>query len=273
MDSHLVAGRPFSATDVAGAPPVALVSEAYVKRFFDGENPIGRRILIGCYKGCPDKTVAATEIIGVVRDLRDASLEQTRLRHSVWVPLAQSGRIWSPVPAFVVRANDPAVAAAALRRAVTTAEPRMGVPDVAAMSDIVLASMSWRRFSTVLMICFATLALVLTCVGIYGVASYAVSQRVQEIGVRMALGALPRSVVALVVRQGVRPAAYGLVAGLVVALWLSRILTKFLFGVTSHDPKSFASVAAVLMLVAIIASYFPARRASHVDPMTALRGD
>jgi putative ABC transport system permease protein len=132
-------------------------------------------------------------------------------------------------------------------------------------------SMSWRRFSTVLMVCFAALALALTCVGIYGVASYSVSQRVQEIGVRIALGAKPGSVVALVVRQGVRPAVIGLLVGVVLALGLSRILTKLLFGVGPRDPLSFAAVAAVLLGVAIVASYLPARRAARVDPASALR--
>jgi putative ABC transport system permease protein len=141
------------------------------------------------------------------------------------------------------------------------------------MTDIVSASLSWRRFSTVLMVCFAGLALALTCVGIYGVAAYAVSQRVQEIGLRMALGARPAGVVALVVRQGVTPAAIGLVVGLGAALLLTKVLSKLLFGVGPRDPVSFASVALVLLGVAITASYLPARRAACVDPAGALRAD
>lgn len=272
MDIHLLAGRDINASDVATSPPVVLVSTAYVKRFFPGENPIGRRILIGCYKGCPGREAkAAAQIVGIVPDLRDQSLEQSTPRHTIWVPLAQGGGGFAGMPAFVVRATDPSVAASALRRAIDDADPRMGVPDIAAMSDIVTASVSWRRFSMVLMICFAALALALTCVGIYGVASYAVSQRTQEIGIRMALGARPRAVVGLVVRQGVRPAAIGLVAGLVLALLLSKVLAKLLFGVGPRDPISFASVALVLLVVAVAASYFPARRAARVDPARALR--
>jgi putative ABC transport system permease protein len=274
MGIRLVGGRDFSASDAASAPHVALVSQAYAKRFFNGTSPIGRHILIGCYKGCPRDTLrTAYEIVGVVSDLHDASLEETRLRHTVWVPLAQVDGRKLNVPAFVVRATDAGVAATALRRAISDAEPRMGVPDVAAMTDIVSRSMSWRRFSTVLMICFAGLALALTCVGIYGVASYAVSQRVQEIGVRMALGARPSGVVALVVAQGVRPAAVGLVIGLALALALSRILARLLFGVGPRDPASFAAVAGVLLVVAVVASYLPARRAARVDPALALRAE
>jgi predicted permease len=275
MDIGLVAGRDINETDLAGTTLVALVSESYARDFFKGENPIGRRVLIGCYKGCPSRpNKVALEIVGVVRDLRDASLEQKSLRQTIWVPLAQvtSGGFLA-VPAFVIRSNDPSVAATALRRAVTTVEPRMGVPDVAAMSDIVSQSMSWRRFSMVLMISFAALALVLTCIGIYGVASYAVSQRVREIGVRMALGARPRSVVALVVRQGVRPAAVGLVAGLGLAFGLSKILKSMLFGVGPRDPLSFGAVAMLLLGVALVASYVPARRAARIDPASALRAE
>jgi predicted permease len=276
MDIGLAAGRDFTETDVAGTPPVVLVSEAYVRRFFKGENPIGQHVLIGCYKGCPGKEPKVVpEIIGVVRDLRDESLEDKRARLTVWVPLAQAtnGAMSTGIPAFVVRANDPSVAATALRRAVTDAEPRMGVPDVAAMTDIVSQSMSWRRFSTVLMACFAGLALVLTCIGIYGVASYAVTQRVQEIGVRMALGARPSNVVALVVGQGVRPAVTGLFVGVVLALALSKVLTSLLFGVGPRDPLSIGAVAVVLIAVAITASYLPARRAARIDPATALRAE
>jgi len=273
MDIRLVAGRDIAESDAATSPLVGLVSEAYAKRFLSDGNPIGRHILIGCYKGCPDRNPPPIEVVGVVRDLRDMSLEQPRLRRTIWVPWAQANTDFARVPAFVVRANDPAVAASALRRAIAAADPRIGNPDVLAMTDIVSASLSWRRFSTVLMVCFAGLALALTCVGIYGVAAYAVSQRVQEIGLRMALGARPAGVVALVVRQGVTPAAIGLVVGLGAALLLTKVLSKLLFGVGPRDPVSFASVALVLLGVAITASYLPARRAACVDPAGALRAD
>jgi putative ABC transport system permease protein len=274
MDIALVAGRDISETDVATSPPIVLVSQAYAKQFFGNENPIGKRILIGCYKGCPgQKGVTPNEIVGVVADIRDQSLEQKAPHGTIWVARAQQSEDLLSFPAFVVRANDPATAANALRRAIAEDDPRLASPDIAAMSDIVSASMSWRRFTTLLLLSFATLALVLTCVGIYGVASYSVSQRVREIGLRMALGALPKSVVALVVRQAVTPAACGLVVGLAGALWLSRVLTNQLFGVSAHDPVSLGSVAGVLMLVAIVASYFPARRAARVDPATALKSE
>lgn len=284
MGIRLVAGRDISEADVASGPPVVLVSEAYVKKFLSDGNPIGRRILIGCFKGCLSEVRSAVEheigrrptpveIVGVVGDLRDGSLEQARLRRTIWVPWSQANADRARVPKFVVRANDPAVAASALRRAIAEADPRITAPDVVAMTDIVSASLSSRRFTTVLMACFAGLALALTCVGIYGVAAYAVSQRFQEIGLRMALGARPAGVVALVVRQGATPAALGLVVGLGMALLLTKVLSKLLFGVGPRDPLSFASVALVLLGVAVTASYVPARRAARVDPAGALRSE
>ena len=273
MDIRVIAGRDIGDAEVEGSPPVMLVSEAYAKRFLSGANPIGQRVLVGCYKGCPDRHPTPFEVVGIVHDLRDASLDQTRARRTIWVPLAQTDADFARAPAFVVRASDPAVAATALRRAIADADPRIGTPDVAAMTDIVSASLSWRRFSMVLMACFAALALVLTCVGIYGVASYSVSQRRREIGLRMALGARPAGVVALVVRQGATPAAVGLVVGLGVALLLTRVLSKLLFGIGPRDPLSFASVAFVLLGVAVAASYIPARRAARVDPAGALRSE
>jgi putative ABC transport system permease protein len=141
------------------------------------------------------------------------------------------------------------------------------------MTDIVSRSLSWRRFAMVLMSVFATIALVLTCVGIYGVVAYSVAQRVHEIGVRVALGARPAGVVALVVRQGIRPAVAGLAVGLIGALSLSRLLASMLYGVGPRDPASLAAVAAVLTTVAALACYLPARRAARVDPLVALRSD
>ncbi|HEY4130374.1 MAG TPA: ABC transporter permease [Gemmatimonadaceae bacterium] len=273
MDVRVLAGRDFGDADVASAPAVAIVSQAYARNFFHDENPIGQRILIGYYKG--QKTPFSDQprtIVGVVADLKDGSLERM-VRHTVWVPQAQANGQFSKVPSFVVRASDAGIASTALRSSIADAEPRMRSVDIMAMGDLVSASLANRRFSTVLMTTFALLALVLTCVGIYGVASYSVSQRVQEIGLRMALGAEPRGVIALVVGEGVRPAAIGLVLGLIVALSLSKVLTHMLFGVSAHDPKSMAAVGLVLIIVAALASYFPARRAARVDPVSALRAE
>ena len=276
MGVRLIAGRDILDSDNEGAPAVAIISQSFAKRYWPNQNPIGQRLLLGRFKGKligPAFADPPREIIGVVPDLRDMTLDQTRPRHTVWVPQAQAPKAMVKIPAFVVRASDARIAADALRRAISETDPRMRAPEVAAMADIVSRSLSWRRFAMVLMSVFALLALTLTCVGIYGVVAYSVAQRVHEIGVRMALGARPGSVVALVVAQGMRPAVVGLLVGLGGALALSRLLAKMLYGVGPRDPLSLGLVALVLATVAVVASYLPARRASRVDPLTALRSD
>jgi ABC-type antimicrobial peptide transport system permease subunit len=141
------------------------------------------------------------------------------------------------------------------------------------MDDVVSASLWWRRFGVVLMSVFATVALVLTCVGIYGVVSYSVAQRVQEIGIRIALGARPSRVTRLVVAQGMRPAILGLIVGLAGALALTRLLRTMLYQVSPREPLPLGLVALLLVAIALVASYIPARRAARVDPLTALRGE
>jgi predicted permease len=276
MDVRLIAGRDILDSDTQASQAVALISQSFAKRYWPNESPIGHRLLLGRYKGKligPAFDEPPREIIGVVPDLRDMSLDQKRPRSTVWIPQAQAPKALTRIPAFVVRATDAGIAADALRRAISAADPRMRAPDVAAMTDIVSQSLAWRRFSMVLMTAFALIALTLTCVGIYGVVAYSVAQRVHEIGVRMALGARPGSVVALVVAQGVRPAVVGLLLGLAGALVLSRLLATMLYGVGPRDPLSLGLVAFVLASVAVLASYLPARRASRVDPLTALRSD
>jgi ABC-type antimicrobial peptide transport system permease subunit len=251
---------------------VTVISQSYADTFFPGENPIGQHVMIGVYKGQGPDSIAS-EVVGIVPDLKDASLEAKRVRHTVWVPAAQATIMGASMPAFVVRSNDATAAANALRAAIAEADSRMGVPSVAAMSDVVARSVAPRRFTMILMATFAVIALALTCVGIYGVTSYAVSQRTQEIGVRIALGARPANVVRLIVRQGARPAILGLLIGLGLAAWASRAIASMLFGIGPRDPASLGAVALLLALVALVASYLPARRASRVDPVTALRSD
>jgi predicted permease len=276
MGIRVLAGREFLDSDDANAPAVALISQSFARRYWRDQNPIGQRLLLGRYKGKlvgPQFDEPARVIIGVVPDVRDMSLDQLRPRITVWVPQAQAPKGLVRLPAFVVRANDAGVAADALRRAIAEGDPRIRAPEIQAMTDIVSRSLSWRRFAMVLMSVFALLALSLTCVGIYGVVAYSVAQRVHEIGVRIALGARPGGVVALVVAQGIRPAVIGLLVGLGGALSLSRLLASMLYGVGPRDPIALAAVAIVLTTVAFVASYLPARRAARVDPLIALRSD
>jgi predicted permease len=274
MDITLLAGRDFDESDTRTAPPVVIVSKSYASKLFPDENPIGRRIYIGVYHGRNKARVVPSEIVGVVTDLRDRSLDQNQLRQTIWVSHAQAGmRMGANLSSFVVRATDPSLAAGALRHAIADADPELPVADVASMNDIVLQSLGNRRFSMVLLTSFALVAVMLTCVGIYGVAAYSVSQRTREIGVRIALGAQPRSVVGLVIRQGVRPALLGLGIGLVLALVVSRVIASLLFGIGPRDPLSLTIVAALLAIVTLVATWLPAQRAARVDPVQALRAD
>jgi putative ABC transport system permease protein len=273
MDIKLLTGRDFSATDTRDSPRVVIVSKAYAAKLFPDENPIGRRIYLGVYHGRRKEKVIPSEIIGIVSDLRDRSLDQAQLRQTVWVSHAQATGMNGGLSSFVVRATDPAVAANALRRAIADADPNLPAADIASMNDVVSQSLGNRRFSMVLLTTFALVALALTCVGIYGVASYSVSQRTREIGVRIALGAQPQSVVGLVVRQGVRPAMIGLAIGVALALVVSRVIASMLFGIGPRDPVSLSIVVGLLAVVTLIATWLPARRAARVDPVQALRAE
>jgi putative ABC transport system permease protein len=269
-------GRAITDADSRLAPPIVLVSKSFADKWWPGENPLGRRIWIGKFGDRPVGKRSgdpAREIVGVVADMKDMALEQLRPRHTVWVPQAQMTHV--SLPSFAVRATDTRVAAIALRAAIQDADPRMGAPEISAMRDVASSSSSYQQrwFTLVLMSLFAAVALGLTSVGIYGVVAYSAARRVHEIGVRMALGARPANVVVLVVGQGMRPVILGLACGLLAALALSRLLTKILFGVSPHDPRTLAVVALVLTAVALLASYLPARRATRVDPLTALRSE
>ena len=274
-------GREITDADDHAAPAIVLVSKSFADKWWPGENPLGRRIWIGKFGGKAGRAGPGDpmrEIVGVVPDMKDMALDQMRPRHTVWVPQAQmtAGFLsYVSLPSFAVRATDARVAATALRSAIQDADPRMGVPEVSAMRDIITLSSSYQQrwFTLVLMSLFSAVALGLTSVGIYGVVAYSVARRVHEIGVRMALGARPVNVIGLVVGQGMRPVILGLAGGLVSALVLSRLLTKMLFGVSPHDPRTLASVAAVLTVVALLANYLPARRATRVDPLSALRSE
>jgi putative ABC transport system permease protein len=271
---RLLRGRNVSEADDRRAPGVVIINQSFADKFWPGDSPIGRRVWLGRHNGKavgPKFDEPAREIVGVVADSKDVSLAQARARPTAWVPLPQVPRGLVRLPAFAARGPDAAVVVAAVRRATAAADPRMPAPDVTAMSDIVSASLSSRRFSMVLMTLFAAVALGLTSVGIYGVVAYSVARRVHEIGVRLALGARPVNVLALVMRQGMTPVVAGLAAGLAASLALTRSLASMLYGVGPRDPRAIASVAALLAAVAAMACLIPARRAASGDPLRALR--
>jgi predicted permease len=265
MGIPVVRGRAFDANDRAGAPPVALVSQAFARRFWPDADPIGKRI------GYPQQSPWLT-VVGIVPDMKLDSLRDTSAV-AVLVPFAQRPAYATPAMFIVVRSNaDVGVIARQLRETVASIDRTVPVTSVRTMSGVLAQSVERPRFTTSLVVGFALAALVLGATGIYGVMSYIVNQRAQEMGVRMALGATPRDIVRLVVGRGAALAVGGAIVGCVVALLTTRLLQSLLFGVSATDPLTFTVSVTVFVGVAILASAGPARRATRADPVQALRG-
>ena len=267
MGIPLQRGRFFNARDTAEASPVVIVNRRLAEHFWPGEDPTAKRLKIGPVDAPgPWATVA-----GVVGDVRQTGLygEQD---FELYVPYAQEWRGFVAPRDLVVRTtSDAASLAGAVRQAVSAVDKDQPISNVRTMDQVLATAVSRERFQTLLLALFATLALVLACVGLYGVISYAVVQRTHEIGVRMALGAQPGDVLRLVINQGMLLTLIGLVIGVAAAFAVTRVMTEMLFGVTATDPLTFAGVPIVLGVIAFFACYVPARRATKVDPLVALR--
>ncbi len=262
-------GRELRESDDAAHPNVIVVDETLAKRTWPAENPVGKRLNVSfIHEGSFDPTVA--EVVGVVGHVRYRDLG-TDGRGQVYVPYFQSAR---PELAFTIHApRDPGSLAAAARREVAALDPELAVSKVRLLSDYVRDAGTAARFTTVIAGALAGLALLLAAIGIYGLLAYSVAQRSNEIGVRMALGGRPASILWLVVRQAIGLVAAGLAAGLAAALVMTGLLQKLLYGVGPRDAATLAAAAAVLAAAGAVAAWLPARRAIRVDPIAALRGD
>ena len=255
----LLQGRWFDARDTRQSPRVTVISGAMARRHFDGENPIGHRLMYG-------KT--PLEIIGVVGDVKYQGLQLDA--EPVFYQLASQSPFWDMW--LLVRTRGRADALAPMvRQEIRALHPGVPVDRIGTMTDALAESVSLPRFRSLLMTTFAVAALLLAAIGIYGVVAYTVAQRTAEIGLRMALGATPSSVLAIVVTRGSRPVVVGVALGLAGAVGLTRLLETMLFGVTSFDTLTFAGAAAVLTAVALAATVIPAYRAARIDPVRALR--
>jgi putative ABC transport system permease protein len=257
-----VRGREFTDADVSGGLPLVIINETFARQFFAGVDPIGSQFIPGRAGGVP------RVIVGVAGDARQFGLDAPA-EPEFYIPHAQDPWPWLSV---VVRtAVPPQSLVPALEQAVWSLDRDMPVTAVRTMDELRMDSLAPRRLNMLLLGVFAAVALVLAVVGTYAVMAYVVSERVHEMGIRLALGARPAEVLWLVASRGLRVGAVGVVLGLAGALAAGRGLRGLLFGVTPTDPATLVAVALIIAVAVLVASYFPARRAARVDPMIALR--
>ena len=269
MEIPVVQGRAFTQYDTAGAPLVAIINETLARTHSPNGELLGKRIR---NIGSGDRQPPWMEIVGVVKDVRMARLA-TEPGPQMYVARAQLTFPDSDMTLVVRTAGDPANLAAAVRGAVQSVDNDQPVYDIRTMPELVARSVATPRFNLLLIGVFAALALALAIVGVYGVMSYLVQQRIHEVGVRMALGADARDVLKLVIGRGMTLALVGVGIGLAAAFALTRVMTSLLYGVSATDPLTFSAVPLLLAFVALLACYIPARRATKVDPMVALRNE
>lgn len=266
MGIPLLQGHDFDARDTLSGNQVVIINETLARKHFPGQNPIGRRINPSF--GIDERGIQWREIIGVVKDVHHASLSEAADEECY---VAHTQAPFNTITMVARTSNDPTKLAASVRREVAALDSELPVFNLRTLEETLSRSVAQPRFNTLLLAIFAGVALLLTAIGLYGVMAYSVTQRTQEIGIRLALGAQSRNVLGLIIRQGMALALVGVGIGLIGAVALTRVMTSFLFGVGATDPRTFASVASLLIGVALLACYLPARRASKVDPMVALR--
>jgi putative ABC transport system permease protein len=266
-------GRDFTESDSATTPAVVLISESMARRFWPNEDVVGKRLTLSFFPG------VVREIVGVVGDVKMDGLAQAEPSPSLYMPLGQlklpPNQDWRSFGLEVVvrTTTPPDTLASAVTNAVHEVSPPQAVLKVMTMDQLLAGSVTQERFSMLLLVTFAALALLLAAMGIYSVLSYAVRRRVREIGIRMALGAQIRDVLQLVMFEGMKPALTGLAIGVVGALLIGRVMASQVFGVTTTDPATFATVSALLAVVALMATVIPAYRATRVDLMKTLRDE
>jgi putative ABC transport system permease protein len=261
---RLIAGRTFAATDTQGTTRVVVINESLAKRYFAGKDALGQILKMGRERN------DEKQIVGVVTDTRDVHVSAAA-RPQVYLPLLQ--RPDSTIHLFIRGGSDPVALAPELRSAIWAIDKEQPISGVQTMTEVIAESVAEPRFRTLLLGVFAAVGLTLTLVGVYGVISYGVSQRTREIGIRVALGAQPGSVLRLVLGGGIRLAVIGAAAGIAGSLALARVFKSLLFDIKPTDPVTLVSAALLMLVVALAASYVPARRATRVNPIDALRQD
>jgi putative ABC transport system permease protein len=272
---RMIAGRPFTDAEARAESGTIILGEGLARRISSDGNVqklVGERVRTG--PKAPWRTV-----VGVAADVAAMGITGVARHSQMYSPFGEGPRRGGPdglpeLGLLIVRGSgDPAALSTLVRDAVRQIDPALGPPEIDAVDSYFDASFAAPRFNTILLSIFAALALILAMVGLFGVLSYAVARRTREIGIRVALGALPGDVSSLVIRQGMRPVLGGLAAGVLGALLVARVLRSVLYGVTSHDPAAFLIAASILSLTALLACFLPARRATQVDPVNALSSE
>jgi predicted permease len=263
MGTSLIAGRFFTDADREGSPLVVIVNQSFVRKYFPGQNAVGKRLRENADPKTPWKT-----IVGIVADVRNESLDHAPVPQ-IYTPFDNSQSA-----SIAVRSSLPSEAfIASVRASVRSIDPSIALADIHTMQQAVAASTARRRFQTTLLTTFGAIALLLALVGLYGVLDYSVRQRIAEIGVRIALGASRRRVIAMILRQGLRLVFTGLALGLIAAFALVRLLASALYGVRSYDPWTFLATPFLVVLAALLACVVPAWHAAHIEPVEALRSE
>jgi putative ABC transport system permease protein len=261
LNIQLQKGRVFRESDGIDAPPVVIINEVLARQYWPNQDPIGKRMVVDIGPGW-------REIVGVVKSVRHMGLDDD-LHPEIYWPVAQFP--WSNLT-LVVRTNgDPLNFVGAVRDQVQAIDKDQPISNIHTMDELLARTVSQPRFNLILLAIFAGIALLLAAIGIYGVVSYLVAERTHEIGIRMALGAQTRDVLKLVVSQGLTLALTGVAIGLITALGLTRLMKSLLFGVGTTDPLTFVVIALLLIIIALLACWTPARRAAKVDPLLSLR--
>jgi predicted permease len=262
MRVPLRSGREFTDTDNAQAPKVVIVNESFARRFWPSENPVGKRIVMG-------RGPAPSEVVGVAADVKNQGLA-LEPQVQLYFPFSQIP--WGNMNLLVRTSVEPQTVAPAVRAQIASVDPDQPVTNIQTVDELMDGSRAQPRFMMLLLGIFSAMALILAIVGIYGVLAYSVAQRRQELGIRMALGAAKSDILRLVVGQGFILALIGIVIGLVAALAVTRLMASMLYETNVRDLTIFALAPVAFLIIAVIASYLPARRAAKVDPNEALRG-
>jgi predicted permease len=264
LETPLLAGRDFSFADQEGAPKTAIIDEAAARDFFGGKNPIGRRIAIEQTRG-----ITEFEIIGLVKAIKYKSLRE-EAQGAVYLSLLQGDPNWMPT-LYVRTASNTTALTAAIRQTFQDLDKDLPVFNVKTFERQLNESLAQDRLVATLSGFFGVVAALLAAIGLYGVMAYAVARRTRELGIRLALGAQPKSILWLVMRETLRLTGIGMIIGFGAALAGTRLISSLLFGLTPTDPLTIALASLLMLVVAALAGCLPARRASRVDPMTALR--